>query len=85
MREAREEWNIQVLEALGEPATTSQEPRVLKPVAVGDRVQLPNVSTPGTVTALLADGQVEVAVGRLENAGEQGRSKAPDAGRRYHP
>jgi DNA mismatch repair protein MutS2 len=66
VREAREEWNTQVLEALGEPATTSPEPVVVKLLAVGDRVQVQNISTPGTVTALLANGQVEVAVGRLK-------------------
>jgi DNA mismatch repair protein MutS2 len=35
-------------------------------MAIGDRVQVPNVSTPGVVTALLDGGQVEVAVGRLK-------------------
>ncbi len=66
VREAREEWNTQVLEALGEPCTMSPEPPVVKLLAVGDRVQVLNVSTPGVVTALHADGQVEVAVGRLK-------------------
>ena len=37
-----------------------------KPVAVGDRVRVMNVSTPGVVTGLLSDGQVEVAVGLLK-------------------
>jgi DNA mismatch repair protein MutS2 len=66
VREAREEWNSQVLEALGEPATAAQEPQVARPVAVGDQVKLTNVSTPGTVTAILEDGQVEVAVGHMK-------------------
>ena len=66
VREAREEWNVQVLEAIGEPSTTSQEPVVVKLPAVGDRVQVQNVSTPGVVTALHSDGQVEVAVGLLK-------------------
>ncbi len=66
VREAREEWNVQVLEALGEPATASQEPVVVKLLAIGDRVRVNNVSTPGVVTALHADGQVEVAVGLLK-------------------
>ena len=66
VREAREEWNTQVLESLGEPAGTSPAPAVVRLMAVGDRVQLANVSTPGTVTALLQDGQLEVAVGRLK-------------------
>jgi len=66
VREAREEWNTQVLEALGEPPPTPQEPPVVRLMAVGDRVQVMNVSTPGTVTALLEGGQVEVALGRLK-------------------
>ena len=66
VREAREEWNTHVLEALGEPCTMSPEPPVVKLLAVGDRVQVLNVSTPGVVTALHADGQMEVAVGRLK-------------------
>ena len=66
VREAREEWNTQVLESLGEPAPTPQEPPVVRLMAVGDRVQVMNVSTPGIVTALLQDDQVEVAVGRLK-------------------
>jgi DNA mismatch repair protein MutS2 len=66
VREAREEWNTQVLEALGEPASTPQEPPVVRLMAVGDRVQVTNVSTPGTIMALLEGGQVEVSVGRLK-------------------
>jgi len=75
VREAREEWNVQVLEALGEPATTSQEPLVVKLLAVGDRVQVMNVSTPGVVTGLLSDGQVEVAVGLLKMRVSKGEVK----------
>ena len=66
VREAREEWNTQVLEALGEPAATTQEPPVVRLMAVGDRVQISNISTPGTVVALLEGGQVEVSVGLLK-------------------
>jgi DNA mismatch repair protein MutS2 len=66
VREAREEWNTQVLEALGEPAATPQESPVVRLLSVGDRVQVMGVSTPGAVTALLADGQMEVAVGHLK-------------------
>ena len=66
VREAREEWNTRVLEALGEAAPAPQEPTVVRPMAVGDRVQLMGVSTPGTVTALLEGGLVEVSVGRLK-------------------
>jgi len=66
VREAREEWNSQVLESLGEPAPTPEGPPVVRLMAVGDRVQMRNISTPGTVTALLEGNQVEVAVGRLK-------------------
>ena len=66
VREAREEWNTQVLEALGEPAPTAQESLVVRLLAVGDCVQVTNISTPGTVMALLEGGQVEVSVGRLK-------------------
>jgi DNA mismatch repair protein MutS2 len=66
VREAREEWNTQVLEAMGDAAPAPQESPVARVMAVGDRVQLANVSTPGTVVALLEDDQVEVAVGRLK-------------------
>ena len=75
VREARKEWNVQVLEALGEPTTTSQEPLVVKPVTVGDRVRVMNVSTPGVVTGLLSDGQVEVAVGLLKMRVSKGEVK----------
>ena len=44
-------------------------------MAVGDRVQVANVSTPGTVTALLQDGQVEVAVGLLKMRVSKGEVK----------
>jgi DNA mismatch repair protein MutS2 len=64
VQDAREEWNTQVLEALGEPA--SAPPAVLGPLAVGDRVQVENLSTPGVITALLEGDQLEVAVGRLK-------------------
>ena len=82
VREAREEWNTQVLEALGEPAPTPQEPPVVRLMAVGDRVQVMNVSTPGTVTALLAGRSSGSGRGAIENAGRQGRGQASDAGRR---
>jgi DNA mismatch repair protein MutS2 len=63
-QELREEWNAQVLETLG--ATASDEPVVVDtPPAVGDRVRVANLSTPGKVLALLDDGQLEVEVGRL--------------------
>lgn len=63
-REAREEWNAQALEALGAPAAP-ETPLLGQPLAVGDRVRMINISTPGTVTALLHEDRVEVAVGGL--------------------
>ena len=39
VREAREEWNTQVLEALGEPAPAATRAPVVTAMAVGDRVQ----------------------------------------------
>ncbi|MGO8789854.1 MAG: endonuclease MutS2 [Terriglobia bacterium] len=66
VREAREEWNAEVLEALGETAAGPQESPVVRLMAVGDRVRVMNVSTPGMVTALLGDSQVEVAVGHMK-------------------
>ena len=72
VREAREEWNAQVLEALGLPGETPQEPPIERPLVVGDRVQVLNVSTPGIVTARLDDEHLEVAVGRLKMRVGQG-------------
>jgi len=66
VREAEQEWNTQVLEALGDAAPGPQEPHSDRPVAVGDRVHVANVSTPGTVTAVLGGGELEVAIGRLK-------------------
>jgi DNA mismatch repair protein MutS2 len=63
-REVREEWNAQVLEALDTPATPQESPAA-RPAAVGDQVHVGNLSTPGTVTALLEGDRVEVAVGQL--------------------
>ena len=61
-RETREEWNAQVLEAIGAPAA---EVPADHPLAVGDLVQVANVSTPGKVTALAEDDGVVVAIGNL--------------------
>ncbi len=66
VHEAREEWNAQVLEALGMPSETPEATPVVRLLAVGDRVQLPNISTPGTVTALLDGENLEVAIGNLK-------------------
>ena len=64
VREAREEWNATVLEALGVPPTA--EPAAPPPpLSVGAAVQVANVSTPGVIIALLDEDQVEVAVGHL--------------------
>jgi DNA mismatch repair protein MutS2 len=64
-REVREEWNTQVLEAIGAPATAPAELSPAQPLAVGDQVQVANLSTLGTVIALPDNDQVEVAVGHL--------------------
>jgi DNA mismatch repair protein MutS2 len=63
-REAREEWNAQVLEALEAPAAPA-ESAPERPLAVGCQVHVNDLSTAGTVTALLGDDHVEVEVGRL--------------------
>ena len=65
VREAREEWNTQVLEALDLPAAPEDAPLERLP-EVGDRVRVANVSTPGIVTAIPDHDHVEVAVGRLK-------------------
>jgi DNA mismatch repair protein MutS2 len=72
VREAREEWNTQVLESLGEGGDQPLEVPATKPLAVGDRVQVLNVSTPGVVTNLLEDGKVEVSMGLLKMRVEKG-------------
>ncbi|MBZ5546183.1 MAG: Smr/MutS family protein, partial [Acidobacteriia bacterium] len=63
-QELREEWNAQVLETLGTSAS-EEEALVEAPPAVGDRVRVANLSTPGKVIALMGEGQLEVEVGRL--------------------
>ena len=66
-REAQEEWNAEVLEALGAPAESETDRRTqpATPPALGDRVHVLNLSTPGTVTSILKDGRLEIEVGRL--------------------
>lgn len=61
-RQAREEWNAQVLEALG--GQLAEETTVDAPPEVGDQVRLRDLSTPGRVVALAGDG-VDVEVGRM--------------------
>ena len=64
-REVREEWNTQVLEAIGGAAPAPAEPSPSRPLAVGDQVQVANLSSPGTVLALPDGEQVDIAVGHL--------------------
>jgi DNA mismatch repair protein MutS2 len=64
-REVREEWNMQVLEAIGGAATAPAEPSPPRPLAVGDQVQVANLSSLGTVMALPDDDQADIAVGHL--------------------
>ena len=63
-QEAREEWNAQVLNAL---SGTAPEPEAAAgaPIAVGYQVRLTHLSTPGTVTEIGDDGQIQVQVGNL--------------------
>jgi len=63
-QEARAEWNEQVLNVLAEPVPDRQIVSEA-PVAVGDRVWVPDLSTPGTVTEILNDEQIQVQVGSL--------------------
>ena len=63
--EVREEWNTQVLEALGAPGTSPTGPSPAKPVAVGDQVQVENLSSLGTVIAFPDNEQVDITVGHL--------------------
>jgi DNA mismatch repair protein MutS2 len=64
-REVREDWNTQVLEAIGGGATVPAELSPHSPLAVGDQVQVANLSSPGTVMALSEDDQVDITVGHL--------------------
>jgi DNA mismatch repair protein MutS2 len=64
-REVREEWNTQVLEAIGGAGTAPAEPSPHRPLTIGDQVQVANLSSPGTVMALPGDDQVDIAVGHL--------------------
>src|SRR5208337_4250174 len=64
-REVREEWNTQVLEAISGAATAPAQPSASRPLAVGDQVQVANLSSLGTVMALPDDDQADIAVGHL--------------------
>ena len=59
---AREDWNVEVLEALG--AATPEEVAPARAVAAGDKVRVRGLSTLGRVSAVLGE-EVEVEVGRL--------------------
>jgi DNA mismatch repair protein MutS2 len=63
-REAREEWNAEVLESLGEPMG-ADEHSPQRNFMVGDQVRVANVSTLGTVINVLDGNFVEVEVGQL--------------------
>jgi DNA mismatch repair protein MutS2 len=63
-QEAREEWNAEVLNVLAEPAPDDQM-NPGEPVALGDMVRVPNLSTPGTVTEITDDDHIQVQVGNL--------------------
>jgi DNA mismatch repair protein MutS2 len=64
-RDVREEWNTQVLEAIGSPISAPAEPSPPRFIAVGDQVQVANLSTLATVIGLSDNDQVEVAVGHV--------------------
>jgi len=64
-QEVREEWNAQVLDTLGAPVVP-EEVALDVPPAVGDRVRVANLSTPGTVIALMDADHLEIEVGRLK-------------------
>jgi len=59
---AREDWNVEVLEALRE--APSEEAAPARALVAGDKVRVRGLSTPGTVIAVLGE-EVEVEVGRL--------------------
>ncbi len=63
-QEARQEWNAQVLNVLAEPVPEREVHREA-PIAVGDQVRVPNLSTPGTVTEIVDDDHIQVQVGNL--------------------
>jgi DNA mismatch repair protein MutS2 len=63
-REAREDWNANVLEAVAVPGETGERERTTV-ASVGDLVRVRDLSTPGTVTAIGEAGEMEVQVGRL--------------------
>ncbi|MCL5006239.1 MAG: endonuclease MutS2 [Acidobacteria bacterium] len=81
-QETRGDWNAQVLDVLAE-SSSSEQPTEEAPIAVGDHVKVPNFAMPGTVTAILDNGQIEVEVGRLRLRVE--KDKASVVARRSEP
>ena len=87
-QEVREDWNAQVLEALGAPAA-EEEVTVDGAPAIGDRVRVANLSAPGTVARILDADHLEIQVGRVKMlvrkdevrilARRGGRPEAPSA------
>ncbi len=73
-QEARGEWDSQVLEILDQPEK-GREAVEEAPLAVGDRVRVPNLASPGTVTAILDNQEIEVEVGRLRLRVEKDKAK----------
>ncbi|MGH9468863.1 MAG: endonuclease MutS2 [Terriglobia bacterium] len=64
-REAREEWNAQVLAVLQPPPAEESVSAAGATISPGDRVRLSGFSTPGVVTSILDSGELEVEIGRL--------------------
>jgi DNA mismatch repair protein MutS2 len=60
--DVREEWNAQIVEALGTNA--AQPAETLGPPEVGDAVRVSGFQSPGTVISI-SEGEVEVEIGRL--------------------
>jgi DNA mismatch repair protein MutS2 len=63
-RDAREEWNAQVLEARETPSNP-EELTIAGEPAAGDRVLVKDFLAPGTVLRVLDNDQVEVELGRI--------------------
>jgi DNA mismatch repair protein MutS2 len=65
---ARDDWNAEVLEALGKGTASEDATRLgsanASALAAGDKVRVRDLSTPGTVISVSPD-EVEVEVGRL--------------------
>ncbi len=62
--EARQEWNIQVLESANEPSAPDESLAPPLP-RLGDRVKVKDFPTPGIVTRIMENGQMDVEVGQL--------------------